>query len=57
MKLSKRLERVEQRIRIDNYLPVLLVDSEDEIEQHSHRIGRDTVIIIDDIGSECVESH
>lgn len=49
MTTKKRLEKLEQRVKYKRYIPVLIVDNENTIEQYRSQIGPYTVIIIDDI--------
>ncbi|MCP3031940.1 hypothetical protein LF817_11345 [Halobacillus sp. A1] len=50
--MINRVKRIEKRVTTFNALPVLLVDSEKDIEKYRSQINDKTVIIIDDI-REC----
>ncbi|CDQ20979.1 hypothetical protein [Halobacillus karajensis] len=52
MKLDKRLKRIEERVKTDNLLPVVFVNDKTEIEAHRERMGKATVVFIDDIWDE-----
>lgn len=46
--LKTRLDKLEKQTRHKNFLPVLFVNNEKEIELHRAKIGPDTVIFICD---------
>lgn len=48
--MKKKIKAIEKQRRVNDYLPVLFLDSEDDIEANKHLIGAKTVVIIDDIG-------
>jgi hypothetical protein len=50
--ITNRIKRLEKKLNVFKWLPVLFVKSEKEIDQQKHLIGKDTVIIIDDIPEE-----
>lgn len=52
MNLDKRLKRIEDKKQVSKYLPVVFVDSEEEIGQYNHLIGPETIIFINDYGDE-----
>lgn len=50
MGLKNRILKLEKENRAINYVPVLFLDSEDDIPAHKHLISPKTVIFIDDVG-------
>jgi hypothetical protein len=50
--LLSRLEKLEKELEYKSYIPVLFLDSKDDVEKNSHLIGPKTVVFIDDIGDE-----
>ncbi|MGG4156877.1 hypothetical protein [Delftia tsuruhatensis] len=47
--LSSRLEKIEKEMQFKFYIPVLILDSEDDLKENLHLIGPNTVVFIDDI--------
>lgn len=52
--LARRIEKLEKETEHKKYLPVAFFDSEEEadefLKQPNNRIGKDTIIFIDDFG-------
>lgn len=48
--MKNKIKVIEKQMRVNDYLPVLFLESEDDIEPNKHLIGAKTVVIIDDIG-------
>jgi hypothetical protein len=47
--ILNRLKKLEKKLNISKWLPVLFVKSADDIEVNRRLIGKETVVIIDDI--------
>ncbi|MCA1011391.1 hypothetical protein [Halobacillus halophilus] len=52
MNMLNRVKRIEKRLTTYNALPVLFVESKEEIEQYRSQIDEKTVIFIDDYGED-----
>lgn len=47
--MKTKIKAIEKQKRANDYLPVLFLDSENDLEENRHLIGPKTVVIIDDI--------
>jgi hypothetical protein len=50
--LKTKIEALEKRKKVSQYVPVLFLDGEDNIEEYKHLIGPETVVFIDNVGDE-----
>jgi hypothetical protein len=46
--LKAKIEAMEKYTKASNYLPVLFLDDEGDIDKYQHLIGPETVVFIDD---------
>lgn len=49
MGLIDRVKKIEKNHKVSQYIPVLILDDEEELDSCKHLVGPYTVVIIDDI--------